>query len=173
MFLIYNSNGISISNACFGANETKVFVNGEQLTFDSPPIIQNGTTLVPMRAIFEALDATVDYDCATQTVTGKKGNTTITLVLNNNVADKNGQKIQLDLPAKTVNDRTMVPLRFIGESFDCNVEWDGTTQTITITSENYIDITQLDAKQIIDLFKASGDVYKRQYFVSLCNYHYL
>ena len=114
----------------------KVFVGGQKMVFDVPPTVQNGTTLVPMRAIFETLGATVDY--SNGLITGTKGDTTIKLRINSKTATKNGQAITLAVPAKTINGRTMVPLRFIAESLDKNVDYDGQYQTISIYTPQLI-----------------------------------
>jgi polygalacturonase len=116
----------------------KVVLNGDTLSFDVPPIIENGRTLVPLRAIFEAMGANVSWEDTTRTVTATKENTEIKLTIGGQ-AYKNGQLVTLDVPAKIINDRTMVPLRFVSESFGCQVVWDNTTQTIAITSYNVID----------------------------------
>jgi|GEM_PF-2140852 len=111
-----------------------VTLNGNRLTFDQPPIIENGRTLVPLRAIFEAMGATVEWDQATQTVTGTKGNTVVKMTIGNPVMTVNGQAITLDVPPKVLNGRTLVPARAVAESFDAKVDWDGTTRTVIITT---------------------------------------
>lgn len=115
-------------------NEIKVMLNGSELSFDQPPIIKDDRTLVPLRAIFEAMGATVDWDEATHTVTSKRGSTTINLTIGSNVLYKNGVETYLDVPAQLVSDNTMVPVRAIAEAFGADVNWDGDTKTI------YIDV---------------------------------
>jgi hypothetical protein len=110
-----------------------VSVNGAALSFDQPPIVENGRTLVPLRAIFEALGADVNWDAASQTVTAVKGNVTVTLKIGSNVLDKSGQQISLDVPAQIVGGRTLVPARAVAESFGANVAWDDVARTVTIT----------------------------------------
>jgi len=122
------------SSMAFGATNIKVYIDEEQLAFDNPPVIQNGATLVPLRAIFQALGAQVNYENTTQTITGEKGSNLISLKINSNIAQKNDEKITLSTAAQLINGSTMVPLRFISESFNCNVTWDKTTQTINITT---------------------------------------
>lgn len=112
----------------------KVILDGRQLTFDVPPIIENDRTLVPLRAIFEAMGATVNWDNNTRTVTAVKGSTTVVLTIGSTRPTVNGQVVPLDVPAKIKNDRTLAPLRFVGEAFGGQVDWDNTTRTITITS---------------------------------------
>lgn len=118
------------------ASAISVYLNGEKMSFDSPPVVQNDTTLVPMRAIFEALGATVDYDAASQTVSGTKNNKVVKLTLNSKTAYVDGVSTTLSVAAKTINGRTMVPLRFISESLDCSVVWNGTESSITITDDS-------------------------------------
>ena len=113
--------------------EIKVLVNGAAVTFDQPPIIENGRTLVPLRAIFEALGATVEWEQSTQTVTAVKDDITIILKIGDVFLTKNGERITLDVPAKIVGGRTLVPARAVAESFGAEVGWDQATRTVTIT----------------------------------------
>jgi len=69
-----------------------------------------------MRAIFEALGAEIEWDGTTQTVTGTKDSSTITLRIGSNTATVNGQQQNLDQPAVVQSSRTLVPLRFVGEA---------------------------------------------------------
>lgn len=110
-----------------------VKVNGTLISFDQPPVIVDGRTLVPLRAIFEALGATVDWYSETATVVSKRGNTTIKMTIGSNLMQKDGEDITLDVPAQLINDRTLVPVRAIAEAFGCNVDWDGDAQLVTIT----------------------------------------
>jgi hypothetical protein len=111
----------------------KVNINGNQLIFEVDPIVENGRTLVPLRAIFEALGANVSWDGTTQLITATKDETIIKLQIGSQTAYKNNQPVPLDVPPKIVEDRTLVPLRFVSESLGANVKWYGDTQTITIT----------------------------------------
>lgn len=115
-------------------NNVTVVLNNYALTFDQPPIIIDGRTLVPLRAIFEALGATVDWNNDTQTVTSNKGNTTIKITVGDNKLYVNNNVTVLDVPAQIVNDRTLVPVRAISEAFGCNVDWDGNTRTVSIVT---------------------------------------
>ena len=112
-----------------------VFVDGQKINFDVNPVLDNGRTLVPMRFIFEALGATVGWDDATQTATAVKGDITISITINKPELVKNGRVIVLDVPAKLVNDRTLVPVRAVSEGMDAKVEWiDATSQVIITTA---------------------------------------
>ncbi|NEU32013.1 copper amine oxidase N-terminal domain-containing protein [bacterium LRH843] len=111
-----------------------VKINGETLSFSQPPVIKNGSTLVPMRAIFEYLGATVSWDQSNQKVTGKKGNSTVVLYINKTEALLNGSSYILNQPAILINGRTLVPLRFIGESLGATVHWDQATKSVSISN---------------------------------------
>lgn len=110
----------------------KVLLNGHLLSFDQQPVIINGSTLVPMRAIFEALGAEVSWDSANQTVTGSREGIIITLVIGSSAANKSGQTITLSEPAQLIGGRTMVPLRFVAEAMQAQVNWNDSTKTISI-----------------------------------------
>ena len=120
-------------------NNIKVVIDGNQIAFDVQPQIINGRTLVPLRAIFENLGATVDWNNDTQTVTSVKGNTKISLTINNNTMYVNGTAKTLDVPATLIGGRTLVPVRAISEAFGYQVGWDGQQNIVSIikTIENY------------------------------------
>jgi N-acetylmuramoyl-L-alanine amidase len=109
-----------------------VYLDGVRLYFDVDPVIEDGRTLVPMRGIFEAIGADLSWDSETQTVVSVMGTTTVILQVGSTTSTVNGEAVTLDVPARIINDRTMAPLRFVGEAFGCVVEWDGATRTINI-----------------------------------------
>ncbi len=111
----------------------RVKVNGKQLSFDVPPEIQNGRTVVPLRTIFEELGAVVEWDEPTQTIKATKGETEIVLQVGNYKASVNGEDIRLDVPPQVKSGRTLVPLRFVSESLGAEVQWNQTLQLVTIT----------------------------------------
>ncbi len=113
-------------------DEIVVFLNGERMSFDSEPYIENGTTRVPMRAIFEGLGAEVDWDGDAKTVAARKDGTEIKLVIGEETALINGEENKLLVPAEIKENRTMVPLRFVSKALGAKVDWDGETRTITI-----------------------------------------
>lgn len=109
-------------------------IDNVPLTTDVPPVIVDGRTLVPVRAIFEKLGASVNWEPTTQTVTATSGEKTITLKLNDTSAYVNNELKTLDVPAQIVEGRTMVPARFVAESLDCQVLWEPTTQTVNVNT---------------------------------------
>ena len=113
-------------------------VNGVSNTLDSPPVIKNGRTLLPIRAVVEALGGNVDWDATEKKVTVTLRNTTIELWIGKSIAKVNGIDTPIDVTnskvvPEIINGRTMLPLRFVTEALGCQVQWNGTTQTITIT----------------------------------------
>ena len=126
----------SIFNAQSGAeDEISVLLDGEKLSFERPPVIIDGRTLVPLRAIFEAMGADVEWDEDTETITSKKGSTEITMLLGSGKMEKNQTNIYLDVPSRIIDDYTMVPARAVAEGMGAKVDWNNDTRTV------YIDTT--------------------------------
>lgn len=115
------------------SEEIRVELQGESLDFaDQKPIIENDRVLVPFRVIFEALEAEVSWDGDTKTVTAVKGGSTISITIGENKITKNGEEIEIDVPARIINERALVPIRVISESFENTVSWDGTNRIVEI-----------------------------------------
>lgn len=110
----------------------RVELNGEKLDFSHDPVLQDGRTLVPMRTIFEAMGATVDWNAESQTVSAGKDDTVISLTINQLSMEKNGQTVSLDVAPQLFYDMTFVPVRVIAESFGCQVKWDDAQKTVRI-----------------------------------------
>ena len=115
-------------------------VNNEARSIDeqgTKPVIKNNRTLVPIRAIVEALGGTIAWDGTERKVTITLKNTTIELWIGKNAAKVNGINTPIDssnpkVVPEIINSRTMLPLRFVTENLGCNIQWDGMTKTITI-----------------------------------------
>lgn len=131
------------SMSAANAQDITVTIDGTNVAFDQPPIIDSDRTLVPMRAIFEALGADVQWDGENRTVTSVKGETTIKLTIDSPDMYVGENKITLDVPAKIVNDRTLVPVRAISEAMSCKVDWDGEKQQVVITTETVPEATEV------------------------------
>ena len=115
--------------------EISLYVNGEKIHSEVPPQIINGTTLVPLRVIFEALGATVEWDNATKTVSSTLGEESIKLTIGESSLYKNDTAITLSVPAQIIDGRTMVPVRAISEAFGCLVSWNAPINTVHIKGE--------------------------------------
>ncbi|WP_025705715.1 stalk domain-containing protein [Paenibacillus graminis] len=116
-------------------NGIMVLLNGENVKFQIPPIRQNGSVLVPFRAIFEALGLKVDWDPKTQTITGSKLGTLIKLKVGSTTAEINGKQKKLTVAPSNIKGSTYVPLRFIGEAVDAKVNWLAKIQAVTINTK--------------------------------------
>ncbi|MCD8180081.1 MAG: GDSL-type esterase/lipase family protein [Firmicutes bacterium] len=114
------------------ADSVTVLLYGEALECSVEPFITEGTTFVPMRSIFEALGAEIEWDEETRTVTSQKDGVEISITIGSEQAYKNGEAYTLTAAPMITDGYTMVPLRFVSESFGCVVSWDGDTQTVTI-----------------------------------------
>lgn len=115
-------------------NDIKVLLDGSELTFDVPPQIIDGRTLVPLRVIFEAMGAAVDWDTDTRTVTAVNDDTTVKMTVDYKKMYVGTEEITLDVPPQIIDERTLVPARAVAESFGAEVEWDGDNKIVTITS---------------------------------------
>lgn len=112
-----------------------VTVNGNPVDFGgAAPAQVGGRTLVPLRAIFEALGAQVEFSAGT--IRARRGETNLQLALGSNQAVVNGTVRTLEVPAQAVFGRTLVPLRFVGEAFGASVNFNAATQTIAIVSSD-------------------------------------
>jgi len=117
-------------------------VNGTSQEIDpgrgTKPIIKNSRTLLPIRAIIEALGGSVEWNDTDKRVTIRLGKSIIKLQIGNAMAYANGSVVPIDstnpkVVPEIINSRTMIPLRFVAENLGASVNWNGVTQTITIT----------------------------------------
>lgn len=119
----------------FADDNITVKVNGARIQFDAQPRIENDRTIVPIRAIAEALGFYVDWKAETQTASISKGDTTIVVTVDSNIARVNGKEVTLDMPAVIREDRTMIPLRFVSEALGCTVDWFGKNKIVAINGQ--------------------------------------
>lgn len=117
----------------------EVLIDGKQLVCEVPPQIINERTMVPMRAIFEALGAKVEWNAGYRSVVAVKGTDTVSLAIGNSFAKVNGQIKSLDAPPVIINNRTLVPVRFVAESLGSDVQWDSTARTVVIKNKPKAD----------------------------------
>ena len=115
-------------------------INGQTVEIDpgrgTVPIVESDRTLLPVRSIVEAVGGTVAWNEELQEATLTYQGDVIRLVINSFTAYFNDEAIVLDVTPLVINDRTMLPIRFIAESFHFTVGWDEQTQTVTITVDN-------------------------------------
>jgi len=116
-------------------------VNGDTVQSNVSPIILDDRTLVPARAIFEKLGASVDWSAEQQKVFVSLNNFKVELKLNDTNALVNGNSVTMDVPAKLINDSTMIPARFVAEQLNMKVGW--------IQNENLVSIDNSKLSNIV------------------------
>lgn len=115
----------------------EVRFNGRIVGLEVRPVVESGRTLVPFRGIFEALGAEVTYDATTRVVSGSRGDRSIQLTIGSSSAVINGRPATLDVAAKTIQRRTMVPLRVVSEALGVSVNYNAATQRIDLVDANW------------------------------------
>lgn len=128
-------------------SEISVIVDEEIMFFDVQPTLEEGRVLIPLRAVSEAFHARVDWDNTEQLITIYSINHTIEVTVGKSMARVDGHPVVLDVSAKVVNGRTLVPLRFISEIMGMSVDWDNKTNTVKVKSKYIIDESE---RYIID-----------------------
>ena len=127
---------ISLSIVYAGENDIKVMLNGKYVDFDVEPQVINDRTMVPFRAIFEAMGASVEWNQELWQASGEKDGTRVSMVIGSNevVINENGEEriIKIDQAPIIVDGRTLVPVRFVAEAFDKIVTWDEYEKTVII-----------------------------------------
>lgn len=110
----------------------QVTLDGRPLWLDVPGQIREGRTLVPFRAIFEALGADVAWDAKAQTVHAERGDDTLDLTIGSRVVEWRGSLIKVDAPPVIVDGRTLVPLRLVAQAMGLNVIWNEDERTVVL-----------------------------------------
>ena len=166
---------MSVGSVVFAADNITVKLNGQTLSFDVPPQLINGRTMVPMRAIFENLGATVNWEQSTQTVTSVKGTTTISLTIGVPSIIINGSAKALDTAPCVIDGRTLVPVRAVSEAFNLNVDWDGATNTVIINSYSN-NVSTYAPEYITDFsveYEDESDMFRVFFGFKDANYQYV
>jgi len=130
-----NSNAFNYITDKRPDNYVNVKVYDQYIDFSSInqwPIIENDRTMVPLRAVFEVLNCNVKWEESSKSAVVEYGTTKIIIPANSTTAYINGKANSLDVPAKIVNDRIMIPLRFVSEAIEKTVIWDDADKTVLI-----------------------------------------
>ncbi|MBB6022133.1 hypothetical protein HNR77_003229 [Paenibacillus sp. JGP012] len=143
------------------AARISIYINDAELPSAQAPVMKAGRVLVPLRSIFEGLDADVKYSNQTKKITATRGDQEVSLTLGSKVAYINGQLTMLDVPASTIKGNTMVPIRFVSEAFGEKVFWNSRNQRVDIkttssTPETPVDDTQFAAWNIYGAVSGSN-----------------
>lgn len=127
-------------------------INGGFVSIDennTTPVIEDGRTLVPVRAMIEAFDGSVEWDNESHTAILRHNKDEIRLTINSSTAYFNNSPKELDVVPVIINGRTMLPVRFIAESFGFDVSWDEVNKTITIV-KNIEDNNIINGDSVVD-----------------------
>lgn len=127
------------ATVCFAADPIGVELDYAPVSFDQEPIIVGDRTMVPVRAIFEAMGAEVLWDADTKTVTSQLEDLTVRMTIDQPVITANDVAKELDTPPMIVGGRTLVPVRAVSESFGCEVEWDAANRTVQIFTQPFLE----------------------------------
>jgi hypothetical protein len=146
---LYNNPGkvqyaaTATTSMVFTVGSTSYTVNGQPETMDTAPVINNSRTLLPVKYVADPLKATTTWDQPTQKVTIGLNGKTLEMWIGQSNAKVNGTDTPIDANSTDVTPvvvppgRTMLPLRFIAENMGCKVNWDASTQEITVTYSGY------------------------------------
>lgn len=136
-------------NITIFANDTiYVAIDGNYVEFDVEPQIINGRTMVPIRAIFEKMGATVEWNSATNSAVCRKEDNVVVMTVNSMDMYINNQLTRMDVSPVIVGGRTLAPARYVAEAFGARVEWDGVNSTVRIYMENLVKLYSLDGRTI-------------------------
>lgn len=130
--LVMVISSIALSAQVYADSEgPEVRVNGQLVESETPAVIVNDRTLIPMRDIFSSLGAAVGWNDYKRKAVAVKGSNIVEIPIDSNIIYKNGEPLEIDVPAMIINDRTMIPLRAVSEAFGCGVEWESGIISVT------------------------------------------
>lgn len=127
-------------------DEISVRIDGTIQSYEVKPLLTNNRVMLPFRAIFEKLGAAVDWNEQEQKVTANKMGTVVEMTVDNDTAYKNGTAVTLDSAPIIVEERTLVPVRFVGEMLDAEINWDSTLQLVDIKTKEAGDGGKVEAE---------------------------
>ena len=116
-------------------NAPTVYLNDVKLAFDTPPVIENGITMMPLRYLLETAGATVDWNEESKAAPITYNNMEIKITENEDIAYVNGEEVHISTAAKIINEKMMIPLRFVSEELGFSVEWEENTRSIRINTK--------------------------------------
>lgn len=136
----------------YGDTAIRIEIDHKPLVLEVPPVIENGRTLVPFRAVFEALGLQVDWHEDLRIATAYNGEMNVSVKPGAAYGAINGDMKALDAPAVISQGRTLVPLRFVSEAFGKEVQWDAGKRLVSITS-GFKPYTPAEALPAVESFE--------------------
>jgi len=130
-------------------DQIKLYINGQQVKSDAPPLIIKNRTMVPLRIISENLGASVDWQANNKPIYIKMEGHTISLQVGKMTATIDGTKKTLDVTPQLINNRTYVPLRFVSEALGAQVDWVAATRAVYVTKQ--LQLPPTNAQKVIDV----------------------
>lgn len=112
-----------------------LLLNGTKLELDVPAQVRNQRTMVPIRAVGEAIGADVEWVQDKQQVVMTRAGSTVTMTLNSTTAYIDGKAEEMDVAPYAVDGRTLLPARYVAEFFGQKVDWDGKKRQVLITQD--------------------------------------
>lgn len=170
MFSMINASAVELfydgKSHTYDGNVFTLKVNGKVLECEVPPVVFNDYSVVPARDVFESLGATVSWEGATQKVTVDYDGTKIELFINDTISRKNGKSEVMPIAPKLINGKTMIPVRYVAESLGFDVNFDSSTDTISV------DAPKSTTKPSTDTIKPVVPTEKPTYDITLKSYSY-
>ncbi len=148
----------TIDNPCFVVEENGA---STEKCLEAAPFIKDGRTMVPVRAISEALGAEIGWDEGARKVTVKQGEKELSLVIGSLEATVGGEIKALDAAPEIINGRTFVPLRFISENFDSTVQYVASTRQVIVENTPVAMTCNGQVATLLDLKTAYGYFYEQ------------
>lgn len=115
--------------------DVDIYIDGQKQAFADRPVMVQCRTLLPMRALFQALGADVDWDQGTSTAIGFRDGIEVRIPIGSTTPTINSTPSPIDVPAQLIGGRTYIPLRFVGEALGDEVVWDEQTGSVLITKK--------------------------------------
>ena len=119
-------------------NHITVWLDGREIEMDVLPEVKNERTMVPIRAVAEAIGADVSWDQATQQIGLQRAGVTVSMTLNSTTATVDGAPIEMDVAPYATEGRTLIPARYVAQFFGQKVDWDGAKRQVLITEDKSV-----------------------------------
>ncbi|WP_282941085.1 stalk domain-containing protein [Paenibacillus sp. RC67] len=142
--------------------EVRIMVDGAPALFEQPPVIVDGTALVPMQGLFQRLGASFQWEDRTQTIIASKNDTKLLLSMGLKKAEVDGETKEMEVPARMVGEVPLVPVRFVSNALGMYVYWDDETRTIKMETDD--DLNGRTRRQIDARIRASAPVFSGDVF---------